>query len=95
MSRIARILGALLVLATALPAIAQVTDDDIDDARAEVNRIVAESQDLGDAVQEAWARQHDLEHEIADLGAAIDLGALDPLDRVGLDEAPAERLVER
>lgn len=72
MSRIARILAALIVVAIAVPAIAQVTDDDIDRARLEVNRMVAESQDLGDALQEAWARQHDLEYEIEGLTASIE-----------------------
>lgn len=72
MSRLTRILGAFIVLAIAVPAIAQVTDEDIDIARQEVNRIVAESQDLGDAVQEAWARQLDLDYEIQDLTASIE-----------------------
>ena len=44
MNTVTRILAALLVVAVATPAIAQVTDEDIDRARDEVNRIVAESQ---------------------------------------------------
>ncbi len=76
MSRTARFVGACAIVAIALPAIAQVTDEDIDEARAEVNRIVAESQDLADAVQEAWAVQHDLDHEIADLTASIEFAAV-------------------
>ncbi len=72
MKRLARILAALLVIAGAVPAIAQVTDDDIEHARREVNRIVAESQELGDAVQEGWARQLELEDEIADLKSSIE-----------------------
>ncbi|MDX1468955.1 MAG: peptidoglycan DD-metalloendopeptidase family protein [Acidimicrobiia bacterium] len=73
MIRLARTIGVVLLAAAAVPAVAQVTDEDIDTARAEVNRIVAESQELGDAVQEAWARQHDLDHEIEDLTASIEL----------------------
>ena len=88
MRRFARIFGAVLVVATALPAIAQVTDDDIDEARAEVNRIVAESQELGDAVQEAWARQHDLDHEIGDLTASIELARV----QVGVLETRVEEV---
>lgn len=73
MSRFANAITFVLLIAMALPALAQVTDEDIDAARAEVNKILAESQELGDAVQEAWARQHDLEHEIEDLTASIEL----------------------
>ena len=80
MSRTARILAALIVVAIAVPAIAQVTDDDIDRARVEVNRIVAESQDLGDALQEAWARQHDLEYEIEGLTASIEFAMVQLAD---------------
>ena len=72
MSRLVRFGLAVLAVAIAAPAIAQVTDDDIDRARDEVNRIVAESQELGDEVQEAWARQLELEHEIAVLTQSID-----------------------
>jgi murein DD-endopeptidase MepM/ murein hydrolase activator NlpD len=57
----------------ALPAYAQVTDEDIDRARDEVNAALADSEALGVEVQEAWARQFALEKEIADLGASIDL----------------------
>lgn len=73
MSRLAKTICVAFLAVIAVPAIAQVTDEDIDAARAEVNRIVAESQELGDAVQEAWARQHDLDHEIEDLTASIEL----------------------
>jgi murein DD-endopeptidase MepM/ murein hydrolase activator NlpD len=57
----------------ALPAYAQVTDEDIDRARDEVNAALSDSEALGVEVQEAWARQFALEKEIADLGASIDL----------------------
>jgi septal ring factor EnvC (AmiA/AmiB activator) len=72
MNRIARTLAAVLVIAVAAPAIAQVTDEDIDRARDEVNRIVSESQELGDSVQAAWARQLELDHEITSLEASIE-----------------------
>jgi len=76
MNRLTRILPAILVIAVAAPAIAQVTDEDIDRARDEVNRIVAESQELGDEVQEAWSRQLELEHEIATLQSSIEFAQL-------------------
>ncbi|HEU5113146.1 MAG TPA: peptidoglycan DD-metalloendopeptidase family protein [Acidimicrobiia bacterium] len=60
-------------MALALPAIGQVTDEDIDRARDEVNEIMAEAQALGDEVQDAWAHQFALEREITDLTASIEL----------------------
>jgi murein DD-endopeptidase MepM/ murein hydrolase activator NlpD len=60
-------------MALAIPAIAQVTDEDIDRARREVNEMLAESQALGEEVQAAWARQFALEKEIGDLAASIDV----------------------
>jgi len=71
--RVARTLIALLVLVLALPAIAQVTDDDIDRARREVNEMLAESQELGEEVQAAWSRQFALEKEINDITASVEL----------------------
>ena len=73
MKRFAGTITALLVIALALPAIAQVTEGDIDRARSEVNEIMAESQALGEEVQAAWARQFALEKEITDLNASIEL----------------------
>ena len=73
MTRFARTLLALLVMALALPAIAQVTDEEIDRARSEVNEIMAEAQALGDEVQDAWAHQFALDREITDLTASIEL----------------------
>ena len=73
MTLYARTLLALLVMAVALPATAQVTDEDIDRARSEVNEIMAEAQSLGDEVQEAWSRQFALDREITDLTASIEL----------------------
>jgi len=80
MTRFTRIFAALIVLALAAPAVAQVTDEDIDRAREEVNRIVGESQELGDAVQAAWARQLELDHEIATLNSSIDFAQLQLAD---------------
>jgi len=72
-TRFARTLLALLVMALALPALAQVTDEDIDRARREMNQVMADSQALGDEVQTAWARQFALDKEISDLHASIEL----------------------
>ncbi|MGB7859112.1 MAG: peptidoglycan DD-metalloendopeptidase family protein [Acidimicrobiia bacterium] len=77
MKRLAKTLATLLVVAVAVPAVAQVTDEDIDRARQEVNRIVAESQELGDEVQAAWARQLELEHEIATLQSSIEFAEVE------------------
>jgi murein DD-endopeptidase MepM/ murein hydrolase activator NlpD len=68
-----RTLIALLVVSLALPAYAEVTDEDLDRARAEVNAVLADSEALGIQVQEAWARQFALEREIGDLKASIEL----------------------
>lgn len=76
MKRLAWTVFSLLVMALAIPAIAQVTDEDIDRARREVNEMLAESQALGVEVQAAWARQFALEKEIGDLTASIDLARI-------------------
>jgi peptidoglycan LD-endopeptidase LytH len=68
---VVRILSALAVLAVAVPSVAQVTDDDIRRAQQELDRKLAESQELGDRVQVAWARQLELEHEIEKLEQSI------------------------
>ncbi|MCI0425678.1 MAG: peptidoglycan DD-metalloendopeptidase family protein [Actinobacteria bacterium] len=62
---------ALVVMATAIPALAVVTEDDLREAEAEVGRILDEAHRLGDQVQEAWGRQAALEHEIAGLEESI------------------------
>lgn len=80
MKRIARIISPLLVVVVAVPALAQVTDDDLDEARSEVNRILAQSQELGDAIQETWARQAELEAEIIDLEASIEFARVQLAD---------------
>lgn len=76
MNRFARIVAALSLLGVAVPALAVVTDADIERARDEVNRIVAESQELGDAVQAAYARQAELETEILNLESSIEFAQI-------------------
>jgi murein DD-endopeptidase MepM/ murein hydrolase activator NlpD len=71
--RLASAFASLLVIAMAVPAIGQVTDEDIDRARREVNEIMADSQELGIEVQDAWARQFALEKEISDLTSSIEV----------------------
>lgn len=66
-----RILAAFVIVAIALPAVAQVTEDDLRQARNEVERIQRESQSLGDQLQEGWSRQLQLEHEIESLEGSI------------------------
>jgi murein DD-endopeptidase MepM/ murein hydrolase activator NlpD len=63
----------LLLVILALPAYAQVTDEDIDRARDEVNAVLADSEALGIQVQEAWARQYALDQKITDLESSIEL----------------------
>ena len=63
----------MIVLGLAVPAVAQVTDDDIDEARAEVNRILEESEELGAAVIEAYGQQAALDAEIESLSRSIEL----------------------
>ena len=72
MKRIARVIVGLLVFALAVPVGAQVTDDDIDRARQEVNRITNESAELGDQVIAAYGRQAALDAEIAALQESIE-----------------------
>lgn len=80
MKRLAGIFASLLVMAVALPAIGQVTDEDVDRARREVNEILADSQALGIEVQEAWARQFALEKEISDLNSSIEVARIKIID---------------
>jgi len=68
-------------MALAVPAIAEVTDEDVDRARQTVNEIMKESEALGRQVQDAWARQYSLEKEISDLESSIDFA------RVAIAEA--------
>lgn len=88
MKRLSRLLSALLVVAFALPALAQVTDQDIDRARHEVNRITEESADIGQQVIDAYGRQAALEQEISDLRESIDFARL----KIAETEAKLEEL---
>lgn len=72
MKKIARLLSGILVLALAIPAMAQVTDEDIDRARREVNRITSESAELGEEVIAAYGRQAALDYEIEELNSSIE-----------------------
>lgn len=72
MRTIIRYLAGVLVLALAVPAWAQVTDTQVDRAREEVNKLVAQSASLGEKVQDAYALQFALEDEIASLTESID-----------------------
>lgn len=76
MKKIFRLSSGALVLALALPAVAQVTDADIDRARQEVNRITDESAELGEAVIAAYGRQSALDAEIANLQSSIEFAQL-------------------
>ena len=72
MNSLARILSAVLIASLALPAYAQVTDDDIDRARREVNRLTEESAELGQEVIDAYGRQSALDSEITQLRESIE-----------------------
>ncbi|HUF15867.1 MAG TPA: peptidoglycan DD-metalloendopeptidase family protein [Acidimicrobiia bacterium] len=91
MSKLARILSGLLMTAIAFPALAQVTDADIDRARAEVNRITDESAELGQAVIEAYGRQSALDSEIERLRTSIEFAQIQITEtEVRLEELAVE-----
>lgn len=73
MTRAPRIIAVLALLLLALPAFGAVTDEDIERARSEMNEVMDRSADLGDQVQEAWARQAALDNEIEELHSSIEL----------------------
>lgn len=76
MKKLPRLLSGLLVLALGIPAGAQVTDEDIDRARQEVNRITEESAELGQAVIDAYGRQAALDQEIEELSSSIEFAQI-------------------
>jgi len=88
MKQLVRIISGALVLLVAVPALAQVTDEDIDRARQEVNRITEESADLGEAVIAAYGRQAALDHEIETLGQSVEFAEV----RMGETEQRLEEL---
>jgi murein DD-endopeptidase MepM/ murein hydrolase activator NlpD len=88
MKRLSRLLSGLLVVAFAVPALAQVTDEDIGRARQEVNRITEESADIGQQVIDAYGRQAALDQEISELRKSIDFARL----KISETEAKLEEL---
>jgi murein DD-endopeptidase MepM/ murein hydrolase activator NlpD len=80
MKRIVRFTTGLLVVALAMPAFAAVTDEDIERARDEVNRIVSESAELAELVTEAYGRQAALEREIGELESSIEFAEREIVD---------------
>lgn len=88
MKKLARILSGLLVVALAAPAFAQVTDEDIDRARQEVNRLTAETAELGQQVIDAYGRQAALDAEIANLQQSIEFAQIE----IAETEARVEQL---
>jgi murein DD-endopeptidase MepM/ murein hydrolase activator NlpD len=91
MKSIARLLSGLLVIAIAIPALAQVTDEQVQRARDEVNALVSESASLGAKVEEAYARQFALEYEISQLQESIEFARVQISD---LEEKLEEVAVE-
>ncbi len=73
MKRISPTIAIILILGLALPALGRVTQEDIDQARREINQMLAESDELTAEVEQAWARQFTLEKEISDLTGSIEL----------------------
>jgi peptidoglycan LD-endopeptidase LytH len=80
MTRFYRTLAGFLILAITLPAAAQVTDEQVDRAREEVNKLVSQSASVGEQVDAAYALQFALENEISKLQESIEFA------RVKLEE---------
>ncbi len=76
MKKLTRILSGLLLAILAVPALAQVTDGDIDRAREEVNRLTDQSAELGQEVIDAYGRQSALDAEIATLQQSIEFAEI-------------------
>lgn len=76
MKKFLRASSGLLVVALAVPAVAQVTNEDIERARGEVNRIVNDAADLGQEVIDAYGRQAALDAEIGRLQGSIDFAQI-------------------
>lgn len=76
MKKLTRILSGLLLAVLAVPALAQVTDEDIDRAREEVNRLTNQSAELGQEVIDAYGRQSALDAEIASLEQSIEFAEI-------------------
>ena len=80
MKRFVRTISGIVLISLALPAYAQVTDEDIDRARNEVNRLTEESSELGQEVIDAYGRQAALNSEIDSLRASIDFAEVQMTD---------------
>jgi len=76
MKKLARILAGVLVISLAAPAVAQVTDGDIDRARREIDQLTAESAELGQEVIDAYGRQSALDAEISSLEKSIEFAQI-------------------
>jgi septal ring factor EnvC (AmiA/AmiB activator) len=83
MTRLYRIIAGLVVLSLAMPAAADVTDEQVARAREEVNKLVSESASVGAQVDAAYTLQFALEDEIAKLQESIEFA------RVKLEEVEA------
>ncbi|HUG32066.1 MAG TPA: peptidoglycan DD-metalloendopeptidase family protein [Acidimicrobiia bacterium] len=77
MKKLAPLISGVLALSLAVPALAQVTEDDIRRARHEVNRITDESAELGQAVIDAYGRQAALDAEITALQSSIEFAQIE------------------
>lgn len=88
MKKLTRILSGLLLAVVAVPALAQVTDGDIDRAREEVNRLTDQFAELGQEVIDAYGRRSALDAEIASLEQSIEFAEI----RIAETEARVEEL---
>lgn len=67
-----RLLGVLLVLMVALPALAQVTEDDLDRAEERMSEARQRADVLAAQLEEAYVRQIALDDEVSNLTGAMD-----------------------
>lgn len=67
-----RALAVLLTLLVALPALAQVTEDDLDEAAQRMNEAQARADSLARQLEDAYVRQVQLADEISGLNEAIE-----------------------
>lgn len=81
-----RALAVLLTLLVALPALAQVTEDDLDEAAQRMNEAQARADSLARQLEDAYVRQIQLADEISGLNEAI--------ERTGARLTAAEAAVE-
>lgn len=67
-----RLLGVLLVLMVAIPALAQVSEDDLDQAEERMNEARQRADALAAQLEEAYVRQLALDDEISNLTGTMD-----------------------